>query len=875
RAAESENSAPPIVLETEKTAAAQAPKVSVMTEKKAETNVAAAAEQTDAVSAEPETEHVVPIQPADDGAHKAASVEEKDDLSSLVEEFLSLNLGEKAQQPIITDAKAEEIKPAEAPQERSVEQEAQSLTEPEPDDLIKMGIAPALTPKQKESSDIPENHVKAQNSKAAEIEVQQSDVERADNTKHADVPKKAASVEPNPADSAEGGDFEPMFGIEFDAPMSDNFVVEPVIPEAEPVVPKIKKEQIPLESAKKPDKTQGSAPAHEAETVNFGTFDDDVNTDGESSPFFTFDKPEESKGVETMRFNGFGDEFPDSADDLKSSDSPSEGLMDKDASKSDEFKSEEEPLEFAPLENAEGPISFGGFGEIEKDNENMNFGSFAVSEDDEPLSFDNFAEPDDGASPFGFPDFDKEGEDSSEFGGFMPIDDGESRFGGDDFVNFGGMSDDGNSAFEVADEPTDDVVFPSSVNDSDNSADQVAGQDKTEDEADEPQFGGFGSFGDIVEDEENSDFGKPSLSANLFDTAFIPPAGNPDDTEHGEIFDIANNLGQAVLSRSYNESFTDNNLISEGKNLVLGVNNITSEYYVSDKGSQPYAMFTNASFALREGACLAMVSEIPLASYALARAISESYDNAEPNVTLSDNEDEAPREILYVGSDALIPEEMTCIQFLLYVLSGVKGESAAEREERVRQVLSQVGLGEFEDDLMADMSHNKRLLVLTLSAALNPNIGCVIFNDSSFNIEGVEENIAKRVFALLGASGKCSILSCCSKYLMATVANRVLVINRGHVVFNGSYRKFIDGNCLGIMSFTTNNAKNTVDTISKKFPNVTALNKGNLVYLIRKDDGDVDIDELLQSAMSLGAEYNSVVMDDKSFEVALKEVLSL
>ncbi len=431
-----------------------------------------------------------------------------------------------------------------------------------------------------------------------------------------------------------------------------------------------------------------------------------------------------------------------------------------------------------------------------------------------------------------------------------------------------------------------------------------------EGEADEAEFGGFGSFGafDLPQeaDEPTAEFGgfgsfaqqdaalhvnepteefngfsgaraaeepaaEPGLSGNLFDTAFIPPAGNAGLSD---IDDIANNLDQAMLAKTYNQAFTDNNLLADSGRAGLTVRGLNSEYFVSKHGATPGAMFENVGFTVNDGACLAIVSDIPLASYTLARAVAECFDDGEEElVSVSDAQTGEEREILYAGSDEMIPDEMTCIEFLLYSLSAVYGETHEEREERVRVALSQVGMGDLEEEPLADLSHNKRLLILGLSAALNPNIGCVIFNDSRFNIEGVEENMARRVFALLASSGKSVVLSCCSRYLMATVANRVLVLKGGQAVFDSSYREFIDSNCPGILSFTSRNPQSAMAYLQERFPDISALNKGNLIYLVRNDSREVDIEQLLKSVADSGADYNSVVIDDKSFDAALREVL--
>ncbi len=622
------------------------------------------------------------------------------------------------------------------------------------------------------------------------------------------------------------------------------------------------------------DDVDAAKPAADAE-IAFGVFDQPksgdtqifggfADTEADEQAAFPFVEPDANEPVAGFAFT------PDAPAQAEPDDFVDFGFGQEPA-----FAAEPELVDFGGFGNPDAPsatqpldaqpelVDFGGFG-----NPDAPSATQPLDAQPELINFSGFGNPD---APVATQPLDAQPE-LVDFGGFgnpdapsaalqaEPVVFGAMDAAEDEIVDFGGLTVVDDAILPVVDvsAPVDGGFTP------------VAELTEIQPE-EEPEFGGFGAFGSFVDDEPEQEADR-SLSGNLFDTAFIPPSGG---SEQSEIFDIADNLGQAVLAKSYNEAFTDNNLLPAGAQTVLGVSGINSEYYVSDRGSKPYAMFTDASFSLREGEILALVADIPLAAYALARAISESYDAAENGVTLSDGEDGDPREILYVGSDALVPEEMTCIQFLLYSLSGVKGEDPLEREERIRVVLSQVGLAEFEDEQTVDLSRNKRLLLLALSASLNPNIGCVIFNDSNFNIEGVEENIAKRVFAMLAASNKCAILSCSSKYLLSTVANHVVVLKRGAVAFDGTYRRFIDSNCLGIMSFTTPRAKETVAAISKQFPGVSALNKGNLVYLVRSSDKEIDIDGLLKTAMAFDAEYNSVVMDDKSFDIALKEVLNL
>ncbi len=389
--------------------------------------------------------------------------------------------------------------------------------------------------------------------------------------------------------------------------------------------------------------------------------------------------------------------------------------------------------------------------------------------------------------------------------------------------------------------------------------------------ADAPADGGFDGFGVFSELTSEVPDADPTLAGNLFDTGYLP---RPATAQESSIFTIADNLNSAVLARAYNEHLTDNNLLLESSEPCLMVNDIMSEYYVGEKDSSaPRIMFDGISFKLNRGCCCALVSDIPLAAYELARNISECYDSGVgETVTLAASEDGRDLEILYLGSDEMLPADMTLNEYLLYSLCSQNDVPAAERAEQVKTLIAQSGLAEMQDEKLSDLSHNKRMFALALSAAANPNIGCLIVNDPKFNIEGIEENIAKRVFALLLAAGKCALLASCSSYLCGTLANRVIVLANGAKVYDGSYTEFIDRYCIGIMSFNANDPARLTAALEKRFSNVAALCKGSLVYLVRKDTSALDIDALVKAVSELGADASTIMMDEKSFDAALKEV---
>ena len=63
--------------------------------------------------------------------------------------------------------------------------------------------------------------------------------------------------------------------------------------------------------------------------------------------------------------------------------------------------------------------------------------------------------------------------------------------------------------------------------------------------------------------------------------------------------------------------------------------------------------------------------------------------------------------------------------------------------------------------------------------------------------------------------------------------------------------------------------------LQSQFPNISVLGKGNLLYLVRQDDSEIQIERLLKAVVDSGADDNSIVIDDKSFDIAHKEVLGV
>lgn len=368
---------------------------------------------------------------------------------------------------------------------------------------------------------------------------------------------------------------------------------------------------------------------------------------------------------------------------------------------------------------------------------------------------------------------------------------------------------------------------------------------------------------------------RTDIQADVFESTTVAlddkPAAKMKDTE---IFKIAEELSQAVLVKSYSRSFNDNNLMREGAQRCIEIEGLVSDYYVTEGGNVPYRMFDNVSLGLNAGSCCALVSDIPLATYVLARAIADYADAGNENfVRVSDTPDEGAGRVLYVGSDVMLPNEMTCEDYLLYTMAA-HGRTDEEDREKLTILLSQLGMGNLQEVPLPELSYNVRILLLVLAGALNPEIVCVIVNDPKFRVGAEDEMLARRVFALLNNRGKCSLLAACSPFMMSAVANRIAVLTKGQLVFFGEYKNFLDSYCLGIMSFNVENAPAFAAQLEQIHPEVSALCKDRLVYLVRRwgyPEGNLEM--LIKDIISLGADYNSIVMDEKSFAGACKEVL--
>jgi energy-coupling factor transporter ATP-binding protein EcfA2 len=201
------------------------------------------------------------------------------------------------------------------------------------------------------------------------------------------------------------------------------------------------------------------------------------------------------------------------------------------------------------------------------------------------------------------------------------------------------------------------------------------------------------------------------------------------------------------------------------------------------------------------------------------------------------------------------------------------GEADAERAQRFSVLLGQMGLGAIEHENTKNLSRFRRVMVLLLAAALNSEVGCILLNDPLLEMPQEDGLVARRVFAFLKDAGKGVMLAGCDSALMASVANRVLALRDGRVVFDDTFRRFIDRNCLGIFSFTSAEPDAAVSYFVEKHPEVSALSNGNLVYLMRRRDDDIQLEKLIKGALTHGADPHSLVLDEKSFDIACREVL--
>jgi ABC-type multidrug transport system ATPase subunit len=231
-------------------------------------------------------------------------------------------------------------------------------------------------------------------------------------------------------------------------------------------------------------------------------------------------------------------------------------------------------------------------------------------------------------------------------------------------------------------------------------------------------------------------------------------------------------------------------------------------------------------------------------------------------------------QIMYIGSDSMLPDEMNVEDFLLYTQTGSSDRGDDNARERLEVLLSQLGMSAMQDTDLRELSYNKRILLVTLASALNPNIVCIVLNDPKFRVDADEEMLARRIFSLINNRGKCSLIACSSAYLMAYVANRVAIVKQGRLEFFGEYKKFLDDYCLGIMSFNSDKPAEVAQQLEAKYPDLSILCKEKLVYLMkRKGSPDIDLATLIKDVINLEADYNSIVMDEKSFVMACKEAL--
>ncbi len=385
------------------------------------------------------------------------------------------------------------------------------------------------------------------------------------------------------------------------------------------------------------------------------------------------------------------------------------------------------------------------------------------------------------------------------------------------------------------------------------------------------------------------DFGSLELNNGDFSVKSFAPdkggprggdfvVGGPERGDGTDLFRMVDELRNAVIVKNFSRAFTENNLMREGQNTALRVENISSTYYISEGGAPATPMCEGISFSLKAGSCCALVSDIKLTAYAVAREIAERCENPADDSVIAGEDAQHSREVLYIGSDSCLPLDLSCLEFMMYTQSCVTGEQSEESEtskKRLGIMLSQLGLSDIETVPLKEAPYNKRILIIAAAAALNPHIGCVIINDPRFDVGPQDDMLARRVFTLLSNRGKCAILSCCSHHLISSVANRVAVLKGGALVFFGSYKSFIDQNCRRLLSFPCERAAEVSGAIEREFPSIAAGISGGLVCLSQRPSEDtVDFEQLLNELTSQGVDSGSIVLEEKNFDIALKEVLS-
>ena len=260
----------------------------------------------------------------------------------------------------------------------------------------------------------------------------------------------------------------------------------------------------------------------------------------------------------------------------------------------------------------------------------------------------------------------------------------------------------------------------------------------------------------------------------------------PEASEYEFDFDAAADaLAIDALKREEIQCDPWNLTLSESED--LHITNSESVYYLNEE-NYSYPCFRDVSLSVPTNSVTAVMSDVPFCSYAFLHTFVSRRER-EGGAYTWQGEPLKEKDVLYIASSRLVPEEGNAFRWFVDTLPGTK----EERVQKTRELFEEAGVSGLAEEPLRNLSHAKRMLMLLLLSSCH-RAPVVVLNDHQFAVEEEDEETARRVFRRLAESGK-TVLAYVNDPITLSMANHVLFFRSGEVAFQGGFDRFLKTVC--------------------------------------------------------------------------------
>jgi len=338
-----------------------------------------------------------------------------------------------------------------------------------------------------------------------------------------------------------------------------------------------------------------------------------------------------------------------------------------------------------------------------------------------------------------------------------------------------------------------------------------------------------------------------------------------------EVERIANRMQAGLIVSETAPAYSENNLLPFSEQSYMAFDNLTSVYNMKFQDGNARPLYEELSFSIPRGSCTAFVSNMPLDVHALLRATKNSAGIKDGRiVVVGENSADCPN-LLYIENDSMINYGIPALQFLMICLSEVKMRPAA-KQEKLYQVLEEVSLSHIALTDTKLLTKFQRFALLLITVAMSNLIDGVVLNPNRLSIDMSDEYVVRKVFALLHKTGKTVLLAGNNMVLTECVANRIVALRDGKLVFDGLYKDFIELFCESGFSFSLDDTEFAMK-LREDYPNARYEKRNDFFVVSCKGDNTEYITDILTEVLDYGINPRGIAARKKSYANAVERMV--